>query len=200
MQDEAKTAKPLLNARDDPEWWDERNKRRRERYAQDKTYREEKTESSRKAYRDKTGGTPYDPRQNLPTLDAYGKLRKVKMPNGTEVERWCMTLAETADIFGRSAQLFYRWINDGRFPAAVLTALDYPITRDYKVKKGVKVSQQVAVYTPEEIRAAVGALGPHLSMVAYYRQDHTNERAALFSAMETARRGPAAGAVGMQGL
>lgn len=110
------------------------------------------------------------------------------MPNGTEVERWCLTLAETATVFGRATQLFYRWINDGRFPAPVLQALDYPITRNYKVKKGVKVPQRAGVYTPEEVRAAVNALGPHLSMVAYYRKDHENERVNLFIKMAEARR------------
>lgn len=191
MADDTKqSAKPgsnLLNARDDPEWHKERNKRRRERYAKDREYRETVRKTSRKTYREASDSQPFDPRQNLDHLDDFGRVRPVTFPDGRVIDRWCMTKAEAAEVFGRALKLFQRWALDGRFPEAVLTAIDTSTTRDYSKKKGVKVPQRVKVYTAEEIRAAANALGPHLSNVIYYRRDHLAEREKVFAAVSAAR-------------
>ncbi|KRW94271.1 AlpA family transcriptional regulator [Paracoccus sp. MKU1] len=177
----------LKNARDDPEWWAERNKRRRQRYAEDPEYRKKARLNSRSTYRVKGKTEPFDPRQNLSRIDDFGKVRPVTFPDGRVVERWCMTKAEVAEIFGRSTKLFYHWIKDGRFPDTVLTATDTFITRDYKNKKGVKVPQTVGVYSSEEVIAAINALGPHLSNVVYFRTDHDREREMVAMAVAEAR-------------
>ena len=176
-----------LNARDDPDWWKERDKRRRERYKNDPTYREQQVARSRATYRAKTKSAPFDPAENLSKIDEFGKVRDVNWPTGTVVRRWCMTQHEMASVMGKSSKLFYQWVSDGRFPASILTAVDFSIKRDYSKAKEVKVPQTVAVYTSEEVVAAVKALAPHLSTVAYYRKDHVEEIEKVTAAVHRAR-------------
>lgn len=186
MTDQTKP-EPLLNARDDPEWWKERDRRRKARYATDPEYSDLQRERSRAAYRAKTGVELFDPRLNLDKMEKFGKVREVEMPHGT-TRRWVMTKAEVAEVFGKSLKLFYAWVQDNRFPEAVLFAIEYPITRDYAKAKGVKVPQRMRVYTSDEVIAAIKALGEHLSKVSYYRADHERERTALFEAVRGVRR------------
>lgn len=163
-----------------------RSDRRSDRYANDPDYRLSARQRSREAYRAKHDPKLFDPRQNLSALDNFGNIRLTHMPQG-DMQRWVFTKTEVAEVFGRVVKMFYRWVNDGRFPAPVVTAVDYPIRRDYKNKTDVKVPQTVDVYTVEEVRAAINALGPHLSQVAYYRKDHSRERRALYDAVRRAR-------------
>ena len=168
---------------------DDRNKRRVNRYEEDETYREQQRQRSRDAYHAKHSPEFFDPRVNLDKLDEFGGNRQTNMPDGTvDVARWVFTKSEVAEVLGVSVKGFYLWINDGRFPKPILTAVDYPITRDYKDKKGVKVPQTVDVYTADEVKAAISVLGKHLSKVKYYRKDHTNERSALYRAIHAARK------------
>lgn len=165
---------------------DRRNERRVDRYKGDVSYRATARHRSREAYRKKHSVGLFDPRTNLEHLDDFGSVRLTHMPQGN-VERWVFTKTEVADVFGRVVKMFYKWVNDGRFPKPVVTAVDYPISRDYKTAKDVQVPQTVDVYTVEEVRAAVKALGPHLSTVAYYRRDHDTARRAVYSAVRAAR-------------
>jgi hypothetical protein len=167
---------------------EDRNARRTNRYSEDPDYRAKQRARSRKAYRDRADPRLFDPRENLPKMADFGDTRETNLPVGT-VSRWVFTKTEVAEIFGRAPKMFYRWVNEGRFPKPVLTATDYPITRNYKNKKDVRVPQTVDVYTVEEVRAAITALGPHLSTVSYYRKDHDTLRRALFSAVREARKG-----------
>lgn len=192
-KDQSKTVSdPVLNARDDPEWWKARNARRRQRYAEDTEYREGALKMSRSTYRSKSPSQPFDPRINLAKLDDFGKVRMVTFPDGRRFERWCMTKADAARVLGRSTKLFYHWINDGRFPDTVLVSSESFI-RDYRSKKGVQITQPVGVYAPEEVVAAVHALGQHFTRVHYYRVDHVQVREEVFTAVRNAR-----GAIGIQ--
>lgn len=192
MADETKD--PLINARDNPEWWNDRNARRRERYAKDKAYQVQRRAMSRENYREgkKSVGT-FDPRQNLANIDQFGAVRKVQDAAGNVTERWCLTRREMAALLGRNLNLFYLWTRDGRFPPAVLMAIDYSTQRDYKdkqgnvVKTGVVVPHPVECYTSEEAIAAVNALGPHLAYVAYYRHDHDDAKRKVAEAVAAAR-------------
>lgn len=167
---------------------DDRNKRRVSRYDSDPAYREQQRARSREAYHSKHSPDLFDPRDNLPKLDDFGGTRQTNMPDKSVDARWVFTKQELAQVLGVTVKGFYLWVNDGRFPRPVLTATDYPITRDYKEKKRVRVPQTVDVYTEKEVRAAIGVLGEHLSRVKYYRNDHTREREALFHAVRAARR------------
>lgn len=175
-----------MNVQTNPE--PDRNQRRNNRYETDPKYRDEQKQRSRDAYHGKHNPQLFDPRVNLQTWDQFGGVRETNLPDGTTDDTmWVFTKSEVAEVLGVTPKGFYLWVNDGRFPKPILTAVDYPITRDYKEKKDVKVPQTVAVYLEQEVRAAVNILGAHLSKVKYYRKDHMDERDALYAAIHTAR-------------
>jgi len=147
------------------EWFDERNKRRQERYATDEKYREKVNKAARDGYRKAKGKSePVDPRNNLDMLELgegfIGKLRSLR--GRTEAGKVpTVSKAELAVVFERPAKQITTWVFDGRIPNPIITARDEASER-----------QWIEVYTVPEAKAMVGALGPFLAELIYFRNDN----------------------------
>ncbi len=158
-------------------WHDERNRRRRERYAQDAEYRQSVREQVRRSYRVNTDRRIREEPSCLtvlPELHTYGDRRSVVFPDGREDELHTFTTDELADVIGRNVQVLYRWRQDGRWPFPTLLCRD--VTRI-----------PVFVYSLEEVRAIIEIFGRHQERTPYYHRKHHGElRAGIFAATRAA--------------
>ena len=155
------------------QWWLERNARRRKRYATDPDYREQQVEKTRGQYRK---GRELVVRtsclDNLSTIMHFGETRTVTVDE-KEQRRITFTTEELANALNRNVEVIYRWFRKGMFPDPVVKLVDVDNQHGY-------------VYTLTQTQKLVEVMGNHQGRTPYYRQDHTDTRAALFEAMDAA--------------
>lgn len=154
---------PASQTRD---WHDERNARRRRRYAEDMGYRDDKINRSRASYRDQNG-PPKTPSVSgkIGSLRDLGKYRDV----GRSRKIMTFTTGELAKVIGYNAQIIGRWVRDGRLPDPIL------------------VAGHLRVYDTAEVRAIIWVLVEHLKKTVYYRSDHHGTRARMTTMVTQAR-------------
>jgi hypothetical protein len=88
-------------------WFNKRNKKRNEEYANNEVYRKTQQAMSRATYRAKRDVKLVDPRDNLPILAQFGSN-----VGGT----LCFTPPQLAKALGRSPKQVRQWITDKRLP------------------------------------------------------------------------------------
>jgi integrase len=156
-------------------WFDQRNRKRKENYHTDETYRANANKAARDGYRKSKGtATPFDPRKNLDRLESFGTIRHV-LDAGTE-PMLTFSKSELANVFERPAKQLQQWAQSGRIPATKL--------------RGRVVGKErnlIDVYTPDEARAIIETLGPFLSEMIYFRCDHVDAIRAVHEAVEKVR-------------
>lgn len=165
-------------------WYDERNKRRRDRYRKDSKYRRSANKAAREVYRKGVGaGEPFDPRTNGHMLDAgptcVGRLRTVR-GGSYDFPILTFTKAELAEVFQRPVKQIQQWAasNDRRIPSPVLRGRDEETERTW-----------IDVYTQEEAKAIVRSLAPYLADLFYFRSDHKEAIEAVRAAVASVRKG-----------
>lgn len=146
-------------------WWGARNARRRERYAQDATYRAEEIDRSRANYRDRNG-SPATNDISRGNAGQYGVLRQIGVRPRKVLT---FTIKELAKVLGYNSQIMGRWVRDDRMPAPIFEA------------------GHLKVYKYAEVRAIISVLSDHLKNTAYYRSDHHGTRSRMIKAVEEAR-------------
>lgn len=148
------------------EWHDERNARRRQRYADDQGYREDKINRSRASYRGQYGA-PQTPAvdRNIGSLRNTGKYRDV----GRGHKVLTFTVRELAGVIGYNAQIIGRWVRDGRLPQPILEC------------------GHLRVFSLSEVRAIIAVLKDHLKDTVYYRSDHHVTKARMATVVTQAR-------------
>lgn len=157
------------------EWFNERNKRRKENYHSDPEYREKVNAASRENYREKADvDLPFDPRDNRDLYTSYGKLRQIE--GGSSNAELTFTKAELAEVLGRPVKQVQQWAQDGRIPKTVTRAKVVGTERNW-----------LDVYTPAEVVALIDAIGEHLSQFVYYRTDHIDAIRAVHDAFHDLR-------------
>jgi hypothetical protein len=161
-------------------WWGaERNARRRERYRQDREYREKTIQTVRSAYwRTRVEeGAPVrqdDCRANLESLNLIGQVRELRAGAQPMVQALTFTMDEAGEALTRNAQVLYRWIMADMLPGPVYEA------RNHR-------NRWQAVYTEPELRALLEVFGDHQTRSQYYRIFHTETRERLFAAVAAQR-------------
>ncbi len=155
------------------QWWLERNARRRKRYATDPDYREQQVEKTREQYR--KGRKLVDRPtclSNLSTILYFGEKRTVTVDEEVRL-RITFTTEELANALNRNVEVIYRWFRKNMFPDPVVKLVEVDNQHGY-------------VYTLTQVQKLVEVMGNHQGRTPYYRQDHTDTRAALFEAMDDA--------------
>ena len=147
-----------------PSW---RSEYRAKKYREDAQFREAAKERQRDNYRKRARGgtgTANPMRANLRNLNMFGERRGVR---GREVLTF--TISEMADVLGRSALVYRRWLGLGQVPAPThQTAAGH-------------------AYRLPEARAIAHVLADHFDQFDYYRQDHRDTRGELYDAFYAAR-------------
>lgn len=141
-------------------------------YQNDPKFRKTIQAENRKRYRQKVNK---ELSSCLRSLDFYTTLashERVILPNGEQREWPVFNLPVTAQVLQRYYQTVWRWVRDGTLPAPVLKTTD---RRD-------------GVYHSDEVRVMIEILGKHEKKFAYYRRDHAETRAELFSAIRKVRK------------
>lgn len=159
-------------------WYDQRNERRRQKYATDPAYREQMKDRARKAYRDRAHGDDgskksdlYDPRNSLKKLAKLGTIRDVDGIKGKGLVRaLTFTKLELSRVLGRSRKQLYAWVNRDTLPSPIYQA------------------GGLNVYLECEVVAIIEAIGEHLATVTYFRDDHDEQINAVHTAVITARK------------
>lgn len=163
------------------EWYDQRNERRKERYRQDRAYRETANQQARNGYRKAAGvREPFDPRTNAHMLehgpDCAGTLRELINRQG-KPKVLTFTKEQLARIFDRPDKQVRQWAADGRIPAAMVKGRNLDFERTW-----------VDVYTQIEAKAIVMTLGAFLADLHYLRRDHAEAIDATRAAVADARK------------
>lgn len=161
-------------------WWGaDRNARRRERYQQDKQYREKTIQQVREGYRRNRAEDGLDVREDdciesLPKLPQIGQIREVRITDEQTVRLLTFTVDEVAVALTRNQQVLYRWIKADLLPPPAFEA------RNFR-------NRWQAVYTVPEVRAMIEVFSEHQKLSQYYRSYHEETRAKFFSAVLAAR-------------
>lgn len=146
------------------EWFDKRNKRRRERYVKDANYRETANVAARHGYRNSSGTLPpTDPMDNIHMLNPQSKSF-VGHARTLKDGRALLTVSKTelALVFDRPAKQVQQWAgSDTRIPTPVIKARRVLVERSWQ-----------NVYSLAEAKAIVTSLAPFLKDLLYFRQDH----------------------------
>ncbi len=162
-------------------WWGpDRNTRRRNRYADDKDYRQQAVQSTRDSYRRRHGGNlmgQEDCRRNIANLSAIGQVRRVVLPSGLTKRMLTFSPQECADVVGRNIHVIYRWWTKELLPTPVLLLYGGP------ARCGVRNK----FYTKNEMIALCKVFGPHQMQTPYYRMDHTEVRDQIWLGIEAVR-------------
>lgn len=159
------------------DWYDERNKRRKEAYHSNPKLRSDLNASSRDGYRDRAGvKMPFDPRINIGKEAAFGTVRTVRGGPDDGKDMLTFTKAELGKMLGRPTKQVQQWAADGRIPQNNIKAK----------KEGVDHVPLDAYYEPEAVAILV-SLGSHLANMLYFRTDHVDAIRAVHDAVDKAR-------------
>ena len=136
------------------EWWIERNKRRRNKYAQDREYRAKVNQNNRDNYRAKTNfyqNMAISPEQ----ISSLGTKRNID--DGRKLITF--NVDQISLILGGYHKIVvYRWINNGKFPEPPHKSVDAPYEK---------------VFTLHEAKKLARIFLKHQKYNAYLRSDHT---------------------------
>lgn len=146
----------------------------KERYKQDKDFREIRKKESRTSYRKKLG-KDFEIVSPLRSLDYYTTLAE-QLPityNGNTFTAPCIKVTTLADLLQTSYQSLWRSITAETIPAPVL------VTHMGK--------RELLVYHQDEVRVILSIVGEHKKRFKYYRKDHTDTKTKLYDAISTIR-------------
>lgn len=161
-------------------WWGEdRNARRRERYANDPAYREKAVKQVRSNYErtKESKGIPSRSRnclENLPRLTEIGSIREVQLADERTVRMLTFQVRELGDALERNGAVVGRWISANLMPAPIYKA---------KLPGGTKA----AVYTVNEVRAIMEVFSEHQQISQYIRAHHTEFRDKVGAKLDAVR-------------
>lgn len=157
-------------------WFGEaRNERRRQKYAEDKAFREREKARARVVNREPSPPSPDNPIRNISRLSSFGAVREVVTPSGDVRKIVCLTTQELAKVLFRTAHILYRWRQQGKWPKPVLVT---------KVESGTGTD----VYSLPEVREMVRVIGDHLTKTPYFHNTHVETAKALHEAAEAVRQ------------
>lgn len=152
----------------------ERNERRRQKYLEDKDFREKEKARARVVSREPGPPSADNPLTNITRLSSFGTMREVVTPAGETRSMVCMTTQELAKVLFRTVHILYRWRQQGKWPKSVLVT---------KVEGGTGTD----VYSVPEVKAMVRVIGEHLTKTPYFHNTHTDTAKALSEAAEAVR-------------
>jgi hypothetical protein len=158
-----------------PESTDERNARRRARYASNEVLQANARERARRLYAASRGeefGAGIDIiAANLARIAEFADLRALSIDGVLIDDHLCVTRQNLAHLIGRHPQVLQRMIGDGRWPPPVAKA------------QGLRG----AVYLLEEAQAFAEIFLAQLHKRLNYSHQHAQTRGALFAAAALAR-------------
>lgn len=146
-------------------WWGEdRNARRRERYASDTAYREKAVQQVREHYEriKEAKGLPIRSRdclENLDRLTEIGSIREVTLADERSVRMLTFQLKELATALDRNSNVVSRWVASRMIPPPIHHA---------RLNGGTKAR----VYLVAEVRAIMEAFSEHQKTSQYIRSHH----------------------------
>lgn len=151
-----------------------RNKRRRDRYKADASFRRSAIDAVRAAYRKQRARQgeevrDEDCRINVPLLTTIGKIRSVVLGEHTEISVLTLTVDELAIALIRHKRVLQRWMRAGLFPFPTIP-----------IKKGKTME---LVYSSDQAQRLLETFGHHTEDSQYYKKDHVVTRSGLFAAM-----------------
>jgi len=153
----------------------ERNARRRQKYAEDKGFRERERSRVLVANRNPEAVPDRpDPKEVLANVRARAVRRDVIFPDGTTRKRMVLTTEELAEAIGRKVHILYRWRQVGKWPHGILHIRS-------------RTGNPKQVYSLEEARAMVGVLTTQLGGALYYHSSRQEVRNMLFAAVAEVR-------------
>jgi hypothetical protein len=155
-------------------WWGPaRNKRRRNRYATDKLYRERVHRWGRTSYQKRSKPKLRNSGANLAKLNQIGSLRIVSA-NGNRKRVITFSNAELATLLGYHPIVIRRWHTDRRFPRPSLRA---------KRSKNV-----FGVYTKNQAEELLKIMSEHQKKKLYLQKSDAETIAKLFKAVAASNR------------
>ena len=164
-------------------WFGEdRNKRRRERYAADAEYRKKAIASARKQQRKRLSSEWVNCEENFPLVTQMGKEDKVMLPGGRIALRLTYSEQTVARLLGKikdgraPGKSLSPWIRTGKWPEPI-----------YRLVKTNGEASSFRVYLEEEVRALMMVFSAHQKDTPYYHESHLETRDKLFAAVANAR-------------
>lgn len=155
------------------------NKKRKERYDCDVTFREEQKRRSRRTYRKAHEVELENCLHSLKFLpDLAGPEQEVITSDDKYIKCQALTIQNTALAMQKLYPTVWRWINKGQLPEP---ALRLPVADERSGKDGR------GVYHIDEVRVFIEEIGAHEMNVAYYRRDHTEVRDRVFERVSKLR-------------
>lgn len=150
-----------------------RNKIRRDKYKDDPDYRDGQIARSRKSYRSGHNVTMKTCEKTLDFVDELAKFERVLYSDGTAEMLPVFTIPQAAEALQQLYTTVWRWVKKNQLPAPVLALAN---------------RRDCGVYHLEEVRVFVEIMAEHQKNVRYYRADHAETRAALFSRVKEVRK------------
>lgn len=139
-------------------WGEDRNRYRRERYAQDSAYREQAKRHALLAHRKRTGKVPT--RVDFTArVKQFGEVRDIRSGRVTQKVR-CFTLKELGEVLQRAPSGISKWIKDEWiYPPRAVATFQVP------VGAGARMSRpyEAHVYLEDEVRAMAEVLTEHFA-------------------------------------
>ena len=163
-----------------PAYKEKLNAKRRDTYAKDEAYRQERQDTCRENYRRANHVGGKDCRAMLPMLKKLGNIRYIYVGK-KQVKALTFSYRELANALDYSLVAVYRMANDGRIPKAVSQVV-------YGESAAIKPCGEF-VYTEAEARAIINVLGQHQEKLLYYGARHTETKAAMLAAVKAVRKG-----------
>jgi hypothetical protein len=147
-------------------WGEERNARRRKRYADDPQYRADVLQRARQTQFQKRREAGMEVREDEDCRDNLGKLgsfekRAIHLGETEFGTDRAVTAEDLAMLLNRNPQVLYRWMGTGMLPRPL-----FEIYNDRNRKQ--------AVYLNDEARAILTVFGEHQQTSLYYRASHVD--------------------------
>lgn len=146
-----------------------RNKERRERYATDPVYRQEAIEAARRYARSRRNICREDCSKNLANLSKFGTRCPVIVA-GKQRRMFTFTVVQLAKVLERHPKIIERWIRNKMLRAPIF-----------------KTTNDMLVYTLDEVKAIVIVYSDHQKEVAYYRKSHEHTRLRMHKSITMVR-------------
>lgn len=160
-------------------WWGpDRNARRREKYQQDKEYRQRTIRQVRDSYRKNRTAEGSAVRsdsceENISKLAEIGEVRDVVIADQSR-RMLTFTVEQAAVAFGRNQQVLYRWFKSGLLPHPIIAVRN-------------RRNRLQWVYVEAEMREMLVVFSAHQKLSQYYRSYHAETRSSIFAKVEAVR-------------
>ena len=159
-----------------------RNKKRRDEYNANESYRKTCIELSRENYRRENGVVLKSCLDNLEKLDDFGTIREVHIGKTIkQLQSWSVN--ELAETLGYSATILYRWKGKNLIPGPIIDAK----VEIFSKARNISFESTLKVYLEDEVRAIVSIIGEHQKEFCYYRKSDKGVTDSLFSEVEKIR-------------